>query len=123
MMIMRILEKQFMHLINGKDVIMLTGPRGIGKTTLLKNLCETSCRNVSSFYVNLENQNTLQYCNEAPLNLFKIIPPMNGKKHLIFLDEMQNLNDPAKFIKTLKEKYGEKISKAAPSILLGLRQY
>lgn len=109
MLITRTLEKQVMQMINGKDVIMLTGPRGIGKTTLLKSVCETSGRKVSSFYVNLENQNTLQYCNESPLNLFKLIPAVNGKKHLVLLDEMQNLNDPAGFIKTLKEKYGEKI--------------
>ncbi len=115
MRITRTLEKQVMQMINGKDVIMLTGPRGIGKTTLLKSLCENSGRKISSFYVNLENQNTLQSCNESPLNLFKLIPAVNGKKHLVLLDEMQNLNDPAKFIKTIKEKYGEKIGFVAAS--------
>ena len=115
MLITRTLEKQVTQMINGKDVIMLTGPRGIGKTTLLKSLCESSGRKNSSFYVNLENQNTLQYCNESPLNLFKLIPAVNGKKQVVLLDEMQNLNDPAGFVKTLKEKYGEKISFVAAS--------
>lgn len=61
MLIARSLEKQIAQKMGGKGVIVLAGPRGIGKTTLLKNLCENSVKKNSSFYINLENQNTLQY--------------------------------------------------------------
>ena len=51
--IKRTIEKSLNSLINSRPVIMITGPRQVGKTTLLNNLINTSNKKIN--YVSLDN--------------------------------------------------------------------
>ena len=96
----KLFEKLKKHIIR-KEFSILTGARQTGKSTLLRQL-ETFCKenNMPSVFLNLENKIFLSELNENPLNLIKYLPDTD-KKVVIFIDEVQYLDDASNFLKTL----------------------
>ncbi len=92
--------------IKDKRYIILTGPRQVGKTTVLKQLFEEigSYYN-KTFYISLEEPGILNILNEHPENLFKYVskPPDRvsdvSEKYYVFIDEVQYLRNPSNFLK------------------------
>ncbi len=88
--------------IEKDQIIMITGARQVGKTTLLLLLKEyLEEKQNKCFYLNLENPDYKNTLNKHPENLFIIIPKKNKgvKKQYLLLDEIQYLDNPSNFLK------------------------
>jgi predicted AAA+ superfamily ATPase len=96
-----------------KEFTLLTGARQTGKTTLLRQL-EIFCQeiNLPAIFINLENKNLLMELNKSPLNILNFLP-VSEKRIVIFIDEIQYLEDPSNFLKLLYDEYAEKIKVVA----------
>ncbi|MEI7980298.1 MAG: ATP-binding protein [Bacteroidota bacterium] len=95
--IQNVIETQ---LFKGK-VIILYGPRRVGKTTLSKLLID---KEVNSRYINcelLENKNALETTNSSALKSFL------GNYRLIVLDEAQQIGDIGRVLKILSDTFPE----------------
>lgn len=95
-----------------KEIIILNGPRQVGKTSLLKilknELLNSGISEKTIFYLNLEEIKILEDLNQDPENLLKYITDQK-KTNYFFLDEIQYLDDPSNFLKHLYDKYAGKI--------------
>ena len=95
-----------------KEIVILNGPRQVGKTSLLKLLKKELVRQgvteKNIFYLNLEEFNILSDLNEDPKNLLKYIVD-KGNKNYFLIDEIQYLDNPSNFLKQLYDEYSEKI--------------
>lgn len=84
-----------------EEWVVLTGARQIGKTSVmlyLKDQLEKSGSFCS--YLNLENPEYLDALDSHPFNLFEFLPKQQVKQY-VFLDEIQYLKDPSRFLKLL----------------------
>ncbi len=95
-----------------KEIIVLNGPRQVGKTTILKILIEKlEKKRISKnriFYLSLEELHILNDLNGDPENISKYIT-VSDKRNYFFIDEIQLLDNPSNFLKHIYDKYGEKI--------------
>ena len=95
--IQSVIEKQ---LFKGK-VIVIYGPRRVGKTTLSKQLTEGRSE---SRYINcelLENKTAIETTNSSALKGFL------GNYKLIVLDEAQQINDIGRILKIISDTFPE----------------
>jgi predicted AAA+ superfamily ATPase len=108
-MIVRSLFQPLLQHLSKKEFTIMTGARQTGKSTLLKQLNE-HCRKMGmpTVFLNLENKNVLTHLNESPLNLFSYLP-VTEERTVVFIDEIQYLQDPSNFLKLLYDEYAEKI--------------
>ena len=91
------------------QIIMITGARQVGKTTLLlllKKYLEEKQK--KCFFINLENPTYKEIVNDHPENIFEIIPKIKEKQY-IFLDEVQYLDNPSNFLKYHFDENREKV--------------
>lgn len=104
----KLFDKLLAHL-EKKEFSILTGARQTGKSTLLRQM-ETHCKehDIPAVFLNLENKSILAELNESPLNVFGFLPNAN-KKTIVFVDEVQYLDDPSNFLKLLYDEHAEKI--------------
>lgn len=93
------------------DIFLLIGPRQAGKTVILKQVQRhLDQRDEQTFFLNLEDPDYLRLLNETPKNLFSIVPISTLKKRaVVFLDEIQYLNDPSRFLKYLYDEYRDRL--------------
>jgi uncharacterized protein len=111
--IQRVIEQQ---LFKGK-VIIIYGPRRVGKTTLSKLLVD---KVDNSRYINcdlLENRTALETTNSSALKSFI------GNYRLVVLDEAQQISDIGRVLKILSDTYPEiqMIATGSSSFELGNR--
>ncbi|MCL2246264.1 MAG: ATP-binding protein [Lentimicrobiaceae bacterium] len=92
-----------------KEFTILTGARQTGKSTLLQQL-ENYCKEkkLPTVFLNLENKNILLELNKSPLNILNFLPA-TAERIIIFIDEIQYLEDPSNFLKLLYDEYAQKI--------------
>ncbi|MBP6550598.1 MAG: ATP-binding protein [Flavobacterium sp.] len=96
--------------LSKKEFTILIGARQIGKSTLLKQLFEDlSQKGEAVYFLNLDRKEILDELNESPENLFKICPLQEGKKIIVFIDEIQYLDDATTFIKLLFDEYSDRL--------------
>lgn len=95
-----------------EEIIVLQGPRQVGKTHLLKllreDLIKAGIEKERIFFLDLENWNILKRLDESPTNIFTF-PPIKGKKNFFLIDEIQNLEYPSHFLKYLYDEHREEI--------------
>lgn len=102
----RLLFDTLKNHIEAKEITLLLGARQTGKTTLLKQLeKQLNDRKKQTAFFNLEDKTFLEAFNEHPKNIFQFIPIPNNKRIIIFIDEIQYLDDPSNFLKLLYDKY------------------
>ena len=94
------------------EIIILNGPRQVGKTSLLK-LLQTELRRKGIkeeriFYLNLEELEILDELNSSPKNILNYIKSKN-KKNYFFIDEIQYLDNPSNFLKYLYDEHRDKV--------------
>ncbi len=88
------------------EVTVLTGSRQVGKSTLLKQLNdELTKEGFSCYYFTLENKRYKKILDSNPENLFNIVPPVGGSRIIVFIDEIQYLDDPTNFLKLFYDEY------------------
>ncbi|MBI4802783.1 MAG: ATP-binding protein [Elusimicrobia bacterium] len=96
-----------------EEIIILTGARQTGKTSImfiLKRRLEELGRSCS--YFNLENPDYLRLFNAQPLNVLELLPD-SKEKQFVFIDEVQYLDDPTRFLKLLYDEKRGKIKLVA----------
>lgn len=98
--------------IHENEIIVLNGPRQVGKTSLLKlikeKLIDQGIPSKVIFYLNLEELSILEDLNGNPENLLNYITD-NGQKNYFLIDEIQYLDNPSNFLKHIYDKYAEQI--------------
>lgn len=88
--------------LSQKHIIIITGARQVGKTTLMYQVMEhltaegVSPQNI--FYFNLDDEELLESINN-PAELVMFIQRMQKEKAYIFIDEVQRLPNPGLFLK------------------------
>lgn len=96
--------------ISKKEFTILIGQRQIGKSTLLLQLYqEMKDNNRIAYFLNLDRKNILDELNENPENLFKICPLQDKKRIIVFIDEIQYLDDATTFLKLLFDEYSSQL--------------
>jgi Predicted ATPase (AAA+ superfamily) len=92
-----------------KEFTILTGARQTGKSTILKQL-EDDCKRSGfpSVFLNLENKSILTELNKSPLALLHFLPETE-QRIVVFIDEIQYLDDPSNFLKLLYDEYAPKL--------------
>ena len=78
-------------------VILLTGPRQVGKTTLLEHIKEPG-----RVYVSLDDMDSLMMAQEDPAHFFECFPPP------LLIDEVQKAPELFPYIKSIADKSGKK---------------
>jgi predicted AAA+ superfamily ATPase len=107
-MVRNLFQPLLQHLLK-KEFTIITGARQTGKSTLIKQLNEHCQKTgIPAVFLNLENKNVLAHLNESPLNLLSYLPVTEGRT-VVFLDEIQYLQDPSNFLKLLYDEQAEKI--------------
>ena len=94
-----------------KEIILLTGARQTGKTTLLRQIEVEIREKRPAFFLNLENLEFVKLLNDSPENLFKIFPLNKGsiKRQCVLVDEIQYLKNPTNFLKYIYDEYADHI--------------
>jgi predicted AAA+ superfamily ATPase len=95
--------------LNKKEFIILTGARQTGKSTLMHQL-ESFCieNNIPTIFINLENKNLLSELNISPLNILNFLP-LTEQRVVVFIDEIQYLDNPSNFLKLLYDEYAKTV--------------
>jgi predicted AAA+ superfamily ATPase len=94
--------------LDKKEFTIITGARQTGKSTLMRQL-EAHCKaaGMPTLFFNLEHKPVLAEFNESPLKLLPYLPDTD-KRTVVFIDEIQYLNDPSNFLKLLYDDYSQK---------------
>lgn len=84
---------------HSEEVLIFTGARQAGKTTILQQIKEELiAQDNSCHWISLEDPSLLAPLNDDPDNLFKIIPKGTARQY-VFVDEIQYLRNPSGFLK------------------------
>lgn len=93
-----------------KEFTILIGARQIGKSTMLKQLFEDlNQKGEIVCFLNLDRKDILDELNQDPENLFKICPLQQDKKIIVFIDEIQYLDNATSFLKLLFDEYSDRL--------------
>jgi predicted AAA+ superfamily ATPase len=93
--------------INRPEIIVITGSRQAGKTTLLKMILD-ELKTPDKVYFDLEDLHFLEICNSGPhdfVNYLKLQGYSTDKRLYVAIDEIQYLNNPSNFLKILHDHY------------------
>lgn len=106
-MIARTLQQPITMAMANDLVLVVVGARQTGKTTLLRQLYRESIqRGEIAHFINLERLDYLSLLNRSPENLFALIPhPAEGRRAVVFIDEIQYLDNPSNFLKLLYDDH------------------
>jgi predicted AAA+ superfamily ATPase len=91
------------------DILLFVGPRQAGKTTILRQIQARIERHTPSYWITLEDPDFLTLLNESPKNLFRIIPTHQDQKVIVFIDEIQYLDNPTNLLKYLYDEYRDRV--------------
>ncbi len=87
-MIRRTIEKDILEVVDYRKAIVVTGPRQVGKTTLIKNIA--SGLNNNYLYINGDHKDAQEYWNRPTFNSIK---RMLGDAKVVVFDEAQRFSD------------------------------
>ncbi|MFO7889345.1 MAG: ATP-binding protein [bacterium] len=108
----RMILKHILPWLERDEIIIISGPRRVGKTTtltLIKNeLLSRGINEDNIFLFNLEDLDILKELNKSPKELLKHIIN-KSKKNYFFIDEIQYLDEPTNFMKYLYDLHKDKI--------------
>jgi len=105
MLIKRKVLAEISQWLDKKKILILSGARQVGKTTILKEIKkELEGKNKNCIYLNLESFQVADRLNANPDNIFDFIPDKNLFWH-VFIDEIQILDEPSRFLKYIFDTY------------------
>lgn len=90
-------------------IILLIWARQVWKTTILKQINEYIKRKEKTYFLNLEDPEIKNLINIHPNKLFEITWSKSTDKQIIFIDEIQYLNNPTNFLKYIYDEYKDNI--------------
>ncbi len=89
-----------------KEFAIITGARQTGKTTLIEQLKQEFDKvKQENYMLSAEDPVLLKTLNEHPENIFQFIPQPENKRIILFIDEIQYLENPSNFLNLLFYKY------------------
>ncbi len=110
MSIIRDITIKAQEYLKDDDILLFTGARQAGKTTILRQLAErVEKKHGNLYFLNLEDPDYRSLLNQSPKNLFKIFTIDLKKRNFIFIDEVQYLHDPSNFLKYMYDEYRGRI--------------
>ena len=108
----RMILKHILPWLERDEIIIISGPRRVGKTTMLQliknELLSRGINENNIFLFNLEDLDILKELNKSPKELLKHIIN-KSKKNYFFIDEIQYLDEPTNFMKYLYDLHKDKI--------------
>lgn len=98
------------RLLKDDRILLLTGARQTGKTTLLRHVRkQLKDQGQSVWFRTFEDPLFLGEVNQHPENLFQYIPKPEAEHIFVLLDEIQYLEDPSNFLKYIYDLYKDRI--------------
>lgn len=91
--------------IDSDLILLIIWGRQVGKTTLLKEINKKINRKIETYFLNLENIGIKNLLNINPENIFQITWSWKDTKQIIFIDEIQYLDNPTNFLKYIYDEY------------------
>lgn len=85
-------------------VIVLTGLRRSGKSTLLRQLIKNNYNDEDFYYINFEDERLFNFPANEFNRLYEALISLYGKKKTFFLDEIQNVTNFETFVRRLYEE-------------------
>lgn len=102
--------KEIVANLNRPEILLLTGPRQVGKTTVMRQTATyLAGQKQPVFWLNLEDPEYLSLLNQSPKKIFELLPINLQKRSYVFIDEVQYLTNPSNFLKYLYDEYKNKI--------------
>lgn len=112
MLYKRKIQKDINKWLLKDEIIILNGPRQVGKTSLLKlleiELKHKKIKEERIFNFNLEDIEILNELNKSPKNILNYIKIKN-KKNYFLIDEIQYLDNPSNFLKYLYDEHRDEV--------------
>jgi predicted AAA+ superfamily ATPase len=108
MLVKRTLLEKIHHFIDGPELIVITGMRQVGKTSLIRLLLEDLPSDLPSFYFDLENMNLLEVCDKGPdafVAYLKLLGADFSRRMVVAIDEIQYLKNPSNLLKLLHDHH------------------
>ena len=106
---------QISKFLNSKEIVVLHGARQVGKTSIMLYLIDEIKKKKTTkkvFYFDLEIPRYLELVNsgfDQFYNYLLSIGYKENEKAFVFIDEIQYLQDPSKFLKLFHDNYSAKI--------------
>jgi len=85
-------------------VVVLTGLRRSGKSTLLRQLIKKHYHDEDFYYINFEDERLFNFPANEFNNLYEALINLFGKKKTFFIDEIQNVPDFEIFVRRFYEE-------------------
>ena len=101
----RTVLKQVLEAFGDNRVLILTGIRRCGKSTLLKQIMRTKTRYC---YINFEDERLLAFRAEEFESLNEVLIEVYGPSTTYFFDEIQNIEKFETFVRRLQDE-GKKV--------------
>lgn len=101
----RDLEDIFFPWVERDEILIITWARQVWKSSFMKYIKDKI--NKTSIFFNLEDFEILNLFNESPKNLIKLLKEnfSFNEKIYVFIDEIQYLNNPSKFLKYIYDEF------------------
>lgn len=100
----RTLLKEIKSKIKLPHVVVLTGLRRSGKSTLLRQLIKTRYKDEDFYYVNFEDERLFNFPASEFNRIYETLVSLYGKKKTFFLDEIQNVTNFETFVRRFYEE-------------------
>lgn len=115
----RSFHKNIIAHLGQKQISLLVGQRGVGKSYLLKDIKEQlNKNNIQNASLDLEQISVSLYINDAPEKIFRFIPhpdELQKKPLYLFLDNIHHLKNPALLLNYLYDYFKGQIKVIAAS--------
>src|SRR3989344_5989295 len=90
--------------INIPHVVVFTGLRRSGKSTILRQLIKKEYNDEDFYYINFEDERLIDFPANEFNKLYEALVSLFGKKKTFFLDEIQNVTKFETFIRRFYEE-------------------
>lgn len=95
--------------LDNNQIILLIWARQVWKTTLLKQIRDYVKSDKKAYFLNLEDPEIKNLLNIHPNKLFEITWSLENENQVIFIDEIQYLENPTNFLKFIYDEYKQNI--------------
>ena len=85
-------------------VIVITGLRRSGKSTLLRQLIKKHYKDENFYYINFEDERLFNFPASEFNKIYEALISLYGKKKTFFIDEIQNVNNFETFVRRFYEE-------------------
>lgn len=100
----RAVMKRVSQVIGLPHVVVISGIRRCGKSTLLRQIINNHYENEEFFYINFEDERLRNFDASEFNELYEVLISLFGKKKTILIDEVQNVEGFELFVRRFQEQ-------------------